>query len=552
MTNVQNKLLEALRKRQELEAKRKATEAENLAQNTKHIKFEPKPSQNTQTQNTPTQDNIILNPRQLQAVDLSSHGKSFCLIGAAGTGKTTTLKEVAKVIQQLLGNSFGQESLVLCAYTNRAVRNLALAVRDLGFDKYAKTIHKWLEFAPVYYDILGDDGKYRTTMRFEPKRTAQNPLNAKIVVIDESSMVEPELHQQLVDACPNANFIYVGDINQIPPVFGMPILGYKLNELPVIELDTVYRQAMESPIIAFQHNFTLKGVAPTDTQLKQLNEQHKDNGLSFKPFKQTSTDPYIMAEAVAHYMFKNYKEGIYDPTQDTILIPYNKSFGTTHTNLHLANLLGKDRNAVVHEVKSGFQNLFLAVGDFVMFEKQECNILEIKPNPSYFGERCLEPSTELNRFGTYMGKEGAKSNLLSPTSILDLNADHLDAMASEEDLTRQGSHIITLEVIEDGQLLEIKTSGDLNKLEFGYSMTVHKSQGSEWRKVWFVLCRQHRAMLSREILYTGMTRAKEFLEVIYTPQTQIGRRDNSIARAISNPRFPGTTWQQKAQRFKEV
>src|SRR5699024_8088489 len=130
--------------------------------------------------NTPTtQNTIILNPRQLKAVDFSSQGKSFCLIGAAGTGKTTTLKEVAKVIKELLGNSFGQESLVLCSYTNRAVRNLALAVRELGFDQYAKTIHKWLEFAPVYYDILGDDGKYRTTMRFEPKRTAQNPLKAK-------------------------------------------------------------------------------------------------------------------------------------------------------------------------------------------------------------------------------------------------------------------------------------------------------------------------------------------------------------------------------------
>jgi ATP-dependent exoDNAse (exonuclease V) alpha subunit len=104
--------------------------------------------------------------------------------------------------------------------------------------------------------------------------------------------------------------------------------------------------------------------------------------------------------------------------------------------------------------------------------------------------------------------------------------------------------------MDNGDILIAKSAGDVNDIKFGWAMTVHRSQGSEWRKVWLVLCKQHKAMLSREILYTGMTRAREHLTVIYSGQTAIGRRDNSIARCVKNQTIPGQNWREKAEFFK--
>lgn len=558
-----NKLLAALQARRAAQEAAKLKEMAQREQEQKHLLTVPiEPSQLT---DQPIEEHesasnlgraINLNERQKLAVQMALEGKSFCLIGAAGTGKTTTIEAIAIALMEKLGSDLNSESIIFCAFTNRAVRNIQAVLRKINAEQYAKTIHKWLEYSPEWYDVYdAATGTFKKTMRFEPRRHAGNPiLDAQVVKIDEASMVDPELHQKLVDACPNATFIYVGDINQIPPVFGMPILGYKLNELPVVELIHIYRQAMDSPIIAFQHNYTLKGKLPSDSELQQLTKQWGEKGLSFLPFKTENPDLYIMAEAVAYHMFKNYKNGIYDPTLDTILIPYNKSFGSIHINLHLANLLGKDRNAVVHEIKSGFQTMYLAEGDFVMYNKREFFVTKIEINEKYFGDLPQPASNKLNRFGILMNADGSESGAISaihvkgPSNILELTSG--EALTEVDDILRQASHIVTLSEVDTGEPLVLSSSGELNALEFGYAMTVHKSQGSEWRKVWFILCRQHKAMLSREILYTGMTRAREHLTMIYTAQTTPGKRNNSIARAIANPRFPGTTWQEKAKRFQ--
>lgn len=91
-------------------------------------------------------------------------------------------------------------------------------------------------------------------MRFEPQRNKINPLPRELttIIIEESSMVGTELFQLLLDAIPEGHqvqLIFLGDINQLSPVFGDAILGYKLIELPAIVLTQVYRQALESPII---------------------------------------------------------------------------------------------------------------------------------------------------------------------------------------------------------------------------------------------------------------------------------------------------------------
>ena len=220
----------------------------------------------------------IWNPQQLQAIELAKQGKSFCLIGAAGTGKTTVTQEIIKVLQQspLISPipfdtdhlKSGTPGIVVVGFTNKAVNNIQKKLPE-HLKRHCLTIHKLLEFAPVFNEVAGSDGTSSTTMSFEPTYHEMKKLpHVSSLISEESSMTGIDLWAQLTNALPKASrtqFIFLGDLNQLPPVFGPSILGFKLLELPVVELTHVYRQALESPIIslatAIRTNETLKGNA---------------------------------------------------------------------------------------------------------------------------------------------------------------------------------------------------------------------------------------------------------------------------------------------------
>ena len=90
--------------------------------------------------------------------------------------------------------------------------------------------------------------------------------------------------------------------------------------------------------------------------------------------------------------------------------------------------------------------------------------------------------------------------------------------------------------------VKVDKASDINAMLLGYALTVHKSQGSEWRKVFFVLHQSHATMIQRELLYTGVTRAKEELYVICEAET--------FTKGILSQRVKGDTLQEKASYFK--
>lgn len=192
-----------------------------------------------------------LNEKQSQAVDLAKQKQSFCLIGAAGTGKTTS---VFTICEQLILNNLltkhpswaaskhlrNLQSVAFVAFTNRAVKRLTKSL-PASLQGNALTIHMLLEYQPEYVESLDEYGQPCVKRMFKPKLTKANPDNhLQLIVIEESSMVSVELHQQLVEAFPNATIIYLGDLNQLPPVYGASILGYKLTHLPICELSLIH------------------------------------------------------------------------------------------------------------------------------------------------------------------------------------------------------------------------------------------------------------------------------------------------------------------------
>lgn len=503
---------------------------------------------------------VELNEKQLLAASYAAQGKPFCLIGAAGTGKTTSTKAVvtnlAKTIVEkfkLTDKSQLADYIALVSFTNRAVKNLAAAVEEIECSHLCRTIHKLLEYGPVPYSYINEAGEDVDSIRFEPARTAKNPIDTiQLVVVEEASMVSVELFKQLSDACPNATFLFIGDLNQLPPVFGSAILGFKLAELPVIELTQVYRQAMQSPIVGFQHQYTLAGRVPSDTDLQKMTAV--GNGITFQPLKKYISEEDGASRAFAQFFHAQFKSGLYDPVEDVILCPYNKSTGTIAINRELAQLLGDDRQAEVYEIVAGFETHYYAPGDFVVWDRQEWFIDRITHNSQYIGKAPQPHSRDLTREGVYRNQVsiGAMLDEATHEEMEKFETLLASAMAGEDvgDLQNQASHVIHLVSLDGQTTSSVATRGDINKMAFGYCITIHKSQGSEWRKVYLVATKHHLPMLSRELLYTGMTRAKKELHVIYSPQSAPGRKDSSIAKSVLRQVIPGNSWQQKVEHFK--
>lgn len=517
-------------------------------------------------------DAFSFNEEQLAAIELAQIGKSFCLIGAAGTGKTTAVREIVR--QALIAHGYdntGADPIALVSFTNRAVRNIRKAIsgitetkiRDRGLAN-CKTIHKLLEFSPKYYDIEvpregGKGFTMKQTMRFEPTYNMYNPMeHYKLIIIDESSMLGLALFKQLVEACPNAHFIFIGDLNQLKPVMDDSVLGFKLGELPVIELTRVYRQALESPIVGFQHKFTLAGKLLGDSSLAKLTAE--SNGqLVFQPITQ-NREPEVLAKVFANAMLKHMDNGEYTPCVDAILIPNYKNFGSYWVSLWIAQELGKRRDAVVHEVRAVQHPIsespmrYFAIGDFVIHAKEEYFIADIRPNAAYTGRTLQAPSRDITRIGSYTS--GNKAVTQDFESVL-------WEVEQEVEQREVCSHFITLvpasgcSNLEDAQnnlsiecvAVTLNSRKDVGDLEFGYAITIHKSQGSEWRKVFLAVATHARNMRTRELLYTAMTRAKEQLHIYYSPDSAMGANDNGIARCIRNQEIKGKTWREKVETF---
>lgn len=497
---------------------------------------------------------ITYNSEQSQFIHLASSGKSCVLIGAAGTGKTTCQKGAVlsllqsgriPVISDNLSHKYvkqGTPGIVLTSFTRRAVRNLKRAMSDDLKDNCI-TLHKLLEYQPVQYEVYDEEqDKYKMTMRFEPTRSAINPLPStiKCIVFDESSMISCELFDQLCSALQHeVQFIFVGDIQQLPPVFGSAILGFKLLELPVVELTQVYRQALESPIIALATD--IRNGIPLPAFTERIEREHPTQGkLTLHPWKK-KLHPDVALLTVAKFFTSAYTEGMYDPFEDQILIPFNKSCGTDELNKHIANHIAHTAGKEVWEVIAGYNKHYFSVGDLVLFDKEDAEIIRIVRNGTYLGKRPQKESTTLD----YWGHDTAGTAKYDADDFdLEQIDSFLEAAASStgEDKVNSSSHIITVRMIDTGEEVDLDTASEINSLILSYALTVHKSQGSEWERVFVVLHQSHNTMLQRELLYTAITRAKKELYVICEP--------DHFDKGVRNQKIKGTTLAEKAEYFK--
>lgn len=527
---------------------------------------------------------ITYNERQQAFIGYATRGESAVLLGAAGTGKSTCQRGTVSSlilsgragIMDAGGHKHlrdGTPGIVVCAYTRRAVNNIR-KVMPADMKDNCISIHKLLEYEPVYYEVEDEvSGGTKNTMRFEPTRNQLRPLPTSIttIIFEESSMIGTELYAEVVAALSHTvQFIFIGDIQQLPPVFGSAVLGYKMLELPVIELTEVYRQAMESPIIRLAHHM-LAGNTISATRSKDYNvtkslghnlafnpnsscleDWNVDGKLKLHPWKK-KLSPDLGILTIAKFFAVAMDAGSYDPENDMILIPFNKSFGTEEINRYIAQHIAVTNDALVHEVIAGYNKYYFAVGDKVMYEKEDCIITEIKINGLYSGAKFQEASKLLDRWGNYRTPETADSadshvpdGVAMMTDEADIDA-LLDSMSFElsgegdEEIKREASHTITIR-LPDNSELTLHAAAHINNCALGYALTVHKAQGSEARKVFVLLHESHATMINRELLYTAVTRARESLYVICPPDT--------FVKGVTRQRIVGNTLAEKAVYFQ--
>lgn len=487
---------------------------------------------------------ITYNSRQREAINLVASGKSCVIIGAAGTGKTTIQKastqaliDSGSITPLLAEHKYLRSSspgLAIVAFTRRATNNIRKNLTD-DLQPCCITIHKLLEYAPVEVWITQEDGSSKRSMRFEPGRNAENPLPASIstIIIEEASMVSLQLFDEIKAAAPHKpQFVFLGDIQQLPPVFGSAILGYKMLELPVVELVEVHRQALGSPILALAHRI----LSGTPIPLKEFQSLNVPSQLLLHPWKK-KISAHSATITLAKFFVQALDEGKYDPEQDGILIPFNKSCGTDELNKHIASRIAVRNQQFVHEIIHGWKKSYYSVGDKCLYAREDAIIQDIQPNPQYTGTSPREASLTLNYWGHDPGSQKAQVDDIDAFLV------NISMPGSQEDgAVRAASHIITLYLVDSERTVQIKSAGEIDALILGYAITIHKAQGSEWSKVFLCFHHTHATMIQRELLYTAVTRAKDELFVICESDT--------FEKGIIRQRIKGDTWQEKAEYFK--
>jgi exodeoxyribonuclease V alpha subunit len=343
-------------------------------------------------------------------------------------GKTTLLNTILTIVRAK------KVKCLLCAPTGRAAKRLS---ESTGMDAF--TIHRLLEVQP--------------TKGFN--RDAANPLEGDLVVIDEMSMVDVPLMSALTRALPtNANFILVGDVDQLPSVGPGSVLGDIIASgvVPVVRLTEVFRQAANSHIITNAHRIN-RGLFPDTTDSADITDFY---------FIQRDTPEAILATLQEMVKTRIPRKFHFDPLQHIqVLSPMNRgSLGVRELNVLLQRELNPKRELDAVVEKFGWQ---FRVGDKVI-------------------------QTENN-----YDKEVFNGDIGHITAI--------DTAEKEVRINFEGR-----EAVYD--------YGELDEIALAYAITIHKSQGSEFPVVVIPLATQQYLLLQRNLVYTGVTRGKKLVILI--------------------------------------
>lgn len=406
---------------------------------------------------------ICLAKQQRTAVIEAMREGVLVITGGPGTGKTTIIHTIIQIFK-----SSGME-VVLAAPTGRAAKRMT---ETTGIE--AKTIHRMLGVA--YAD--DDNGR----QKFDKNET--EPIEADVIIIDEVSMVDMQLFNNLLKAIePGTRLILVGDANQLPSVAAGNVLKdiIKSEKIKVVRLTEIFRQARESAIITNAHKIN-SGEEPV------MNGKNTD--FFFVNAQYAPKVPGKIVELITKRLPKF--TGVDSFSDMQVLTPMRKGdIGAAGLNKTLQKALNPPSDG-----KKEFEtsSCTFREGDKVMQIKNNYNI-------SWKIENRLGKVID-DGTGIYNGDMGIIKSINKQAETITVLFDDM----------RQAVYEFTA----------------LDELELAYAVTIHKSQGSEYPVVIIPIHSGPPMLMSRNLLYTAVTRAKKFVIIV-------GLK-SSVNRMVANDR----------------
>ena len=391
---------------------------------------------------------------QRQAIDLIVKHNLVIISGKAGTGKTSVIKGIVKVLKTIdiptdEINSLGKRSLdyATCALSGKASQRIQ---ESTGIESF--TIHRLYGYNPKLGGWMFNE---------------VNPLPTDVIILDEGSMVNSEIFYYALRAIKSgAKLIIAGDIAQLEPIgVGNVLVGLlESNKVPKVELTIVHRQAQKS------------GILSSANKVREGEKFISDNEYGHKKIGELQ-DLWLYAygsgEEVYHRVMKIAKKYNGNILDFQIIVPMKTKGANSARNINLAcqKIFNQDPNLVDNEKKIERKNVTFLEGDKVIL------------NGNNYDK------------GVFNGTIGIIK--------------YIDSAFVEN------GEVIGEIVIDFEGVGEIRfTKSEMSSLDLAYAITVHKSQGSQWKYVVFAMDYSSYVMLNRQLTYTGMTRAMKGLFMV--------------------------------------
>lgn len=407
---------------------------------------------------------VELEDKQKLAIESFSAtiGGVYILDGSAGTGKTFVLNLITKMFEKFIYDTQKREAIILqMAPTGKASKVMMKAT-----NRESLTIHRGLSYQPKTKDFAFNE---------------ENPLEADLLVIDETSMLDILLMDHLLRAIsPKTKVIFIGDTKQLPSVGAGNVLKDMINSSVIkqVTLDVIKRQDKQSGIVLSAHD-VIKG---------RMIGNHPETDDAY--FVKKST-PESIQKGIIDSIHRIQKKKGFKLDDIQVLCPQKAGkIGVEYLNF----LLQQTFNPLTTGEEVLNKKIFITNNG-----KTETISLNFR-----VGDKVIHTK---NNYDAIWYTE--KNGVLIETSITGITNGECGVIY---DITKisDGQYNITVKYDDFFIIYE----NDFSEIDHAYALTIHKSQGSQWKVVFLPISMSHYMMLENNILYTGLTRASDFVAVI--------------------------------------
>lgn len=470
--------------------------------------------------------NLQLSPEQYDAVAGIASCRCAILTGGPGCGKTTTTRTLVKLFQAM-----GLD-VTLAAPTGRAAQRMGEVIGD-----EAKTIHRLLEY---------QGGGF--------KRNREQPLSLDCLVVDECSMLDISLAAALLAAIPEGSrLVLIGDADQLPSVGAGNVLADMIASgvVPVFTLNKVFRQAGESSIVRYAHAINVGVVPQVPSPFKRPGLwSEKADCLFLDSNEATREQLRVIARVRDHFKLSAQdveahfgEEHLFTGIDEELLhqkMRHDLGLPDKYSHVNFGLLQTAENSA--DELRATLKKVHPWSSLYYGLTAQEVIVrLYTEWIPKYFGNVCeiqvLSPMTRgslgtvilnytlqqaVNPAGDSKGQLvlGERIFRVGDRVIHRRNNYDLGVFNGDIGMVSQVNAVdltCVVRFLVGGREVEYQKD-EISELDLAYAITIHKSQGSEFDCVIIPIVSQHFKMLFRNLVYTGLTRARKLAVFVGTRQ----------------------------------